>query len=366
MQTKSCSRETHPSFRAALGLLSFAVASFSAQATVYCVTAGDVQGLQNAMSDASINGQSDEIRLQGGFYSISANFLLSYGPTAADQGGDLTITGGYGPTIGDDCGLAPSVPDASATVLEGGLWRTRLSPAGGSIGLTALTLQSTFSADPVHATIELSADPNAPGNIDIENVKFVDNSAIATSAIYVMAGQGGVIVRNSLFASTVSLSAGSPIQMGSSAVGSFCVGILNSTFAATASNSAALDVSAANCPVIVANDIFWNNTQGGDLVFDHPQSAYLFSVDLADVGEAANTNATDLYTYNPLFNADFSLTDFSPLRDRGTASSGIPIGNYDVVGLPRVYHDERPDIGAFEIQDVIMAYDFDVDMHANL
>ena len=30
-----------------------------------------------------------------------------------------------------------------------------------------------------------------------------------------------------------------------------------------------------------------------------------------------------------------------------------------VVGSPRVYHNESPDIGAFEIQDVIFAYDFD-------
>lgn len=58
---------------------SFSVVMFAAvsggRAAVYCVTTGDVVGLQAAMSDASINGGSDEIRLQGGFYSIPANFL---------------------------------------------------------------------------------------------------------------------------------------------------------------------------------------------------------------------------------------------------------------------------------------------------
>ncbi len=66
---------------------------------------------------------------------------------------------------------------------------------------------------------------------------------------------------------------------------------------------------------------------------------------------------------DPLFNVDYSLSDFSPLRDKGSA--GAPFfspGDFDVEGQPRIYHSEHVDIGAFEVQDVIFAHDFDFQM----
>ncbi|HJT97774.1 MAG TPA: hypothetical protein VJ696_05610 [Rhodanobacteraceae bacterium] len=358
--------QAEPFRRRSLGLqrvcltLLISLGAGSTYAATYCIKTGDVGALSAAMLTASSNGGSDTIKLQAGYYSVPMNFLLSYSPTAADQGGDLLIAGGYGPTIGDDCGLAPTVADASVTILEGGRWRTLLSSAGGSITLNALTLQSTFTSDPAHAAIELGAEANANGSIVVDNVMFIDNSSLASSAISVMADIGSVSVRNSLFASTVALGNASPVRIGSLRNGSFCALIVNSTFAATAAAAPALQVSTPDCPAVVANDIFWNNAPGGGVVFDAPDNAYLFSNDIEASAEAAGTHVTDLYSVDPQFNPDFSLSDLSALRDKGNEGTAVfSPGTFDVVGQPRIYHGELPDIGAFEIQDVIFAFDFD-------
>ncbi len=339
--------------------------SLSAQAATYCITQGDVSALGAALADASINGETDVIELQAGHYSVPANFLLSYIPTAADQAGSLVIEGGYGPNFGNDCGTAPVVPDATATTLEGGLWRMRLADNDATITLRGLTLQSAFSADAIHPTIEIGADPNSIGDIRIENVVFNDNSSLVVPAIYLMAGKGRVSVENSLFASTVGLGPSSPIKIGSSGSVAFCTTIVNSTFAATASSAPALQVSSPNCETVVANDIFWNNPQGGSLVFDAPDHAYLFSDNIADATEAIGTNFDGITSLDPAFEADFSLRDGSPMRNRGNPGGGaFGISSFDVVGQPRVY-DLLPDIGAYEIQDVVFAYDFDIDFDPN-
>lgn len=332
----------------------------ASHAATFCITSGDVAGLSTAMLTASSNGVSDTIRLQAGFYAVPANFLLAYSPSGADQGGDLSIEGGYGPTIGDDCGLAPTVADASVTVLEGGRWRSQLSSAGGSLSMNSMTLQSTYGTDPAHASIEFGAEPGATGDILIDNVMFIDNSSLNSAVISLMADAGAVSVRNALFASTIALGSSSPIRIGSLRNGSFCTMIVNSTFASTAASAPALQVSAMNCPAVIANDILWDNPQGGDLVVDAPLNAFLFSMDIERTDQASGTHVTDLYSVDPQLKADFSLADLSPLRDKGNPGTLVfAPGDFDVVGNPRTYHGILPDIGAFEIQDVIFAYDFD-------
>jgi hypothetical protein len=359
MHAKPIRRRARACSRTLFALLMLVFAG-AADATTYCITSGDVAGLSTAMLQASSNGGSDTIKLQAGYYSVPMNFLLTYSPTAADQGGNLSIAGGYGPTVGDDCGLAPQVPDASVTILEGGRWRTLLSSAGGSIAMSALTIQSTYGTDPAHASIELGAESGASGDITVENVMFIDNGSLTAEAISLMTDSGAVLVRNSLFASTVTLGSSHAIQIGSLRNGSFCALVVNSTFAATAAAVPALRLSTPNCPAIVANDIFWNNVPAGDIVFDVPGNAYLFSNDMQNTLEAGGTHVTDLYSVDPQFKPDFSLGSLSALRDKGSPGTGVfSPGDFDVLGNARIYHGVAPDIGAFEIQDVILAFDFD-------
>ena len=345
--------------RSRLALLMLIGAGHASAAT-YCITAGDVGGLSAAMLSASSNGESDIIKLQAGYYAVPPNFLLSYSPTAADQGGDLTIAGGYAEFFPDNCGITPVAPDASVTIVEGGRWRTQLSSTGGSITLNAMTLQSTYGTDPTHASIELGAESGATGNITVDNMMFVDNGSLVSAAISLMTDSGAVSVRNSLFAATTVLGTTSAVQIGSLRNGSFCALIVNSTFASTAATEPALQVSTANCPAVLANDILWNNPQGGDVVFDAPSNAYLSSNDIEHAADAGGTHVTDLYSVDPQFRPDYSLSDLSALRDKGNAGTGLfSPGAFDVVGNPRVYFGVLPDIGAFEIQDVIFAFDFD-------
>jgi len=289
-------------------------------------------------------------------------FVLDY-PSSKPY--SLTIEGGYSPNFGNDCGTPPATPDARLTVLDRGLWRLHLAVGATSIQLRGLTLQNTFSGDPTHAPIEITADSAATGQIEIENSILFGNSSATTSAIYISAAQGSLLVQNSLFAGNLSLAAMNPIRFRSLRNGAFCTSLVNSTFAGNTSSLPALYVFAPNCATVAANDVFWGSAPGGDVVFENPSFTYLVSDDFADLAETANAQVLDVISVDPQFEADFSLADFSPLRDRGsTGSAFFTPGTFDVGGEPRTYHGELPDIGAFEIQDVILAHDFDVDFTA--
>lgn len=136
--------------------------------------------------------------------------------------------------------------------------------------------------------------------------------------------------------------------------GALCVAIVNSTFTGNFSSVAAVELYVPSCGALAANDILWGNPSG-DIEIHFPDTTYLVNDDLGNLGEAANTQSSNLLSTNPMFNSDFSLCDASPLRDAGGDGSFIfSPGKFDVVGNPRVY-GTHPDVGAYEIQDVIFA-----------
>jgi hypothetical protein len=336
-------------------LLAF-VALPDARAATFCVTAGDTVGLQSALTLASNNNEDDLIELQAGQYSMGSNFLLGYdSPTEYH---DLTIAGGYGDNFGNPCGTPPAVADASVTILDGGLLHVHFAGGVGSFTLDSVTVQNTFGTDPIHAPVQIGGYPNWTGNVTIRNSIFFGNASTTTSGVYIFAAEGALSVQNSVFAGNVSLSSQNPVHVGSLQTGGgLCTLIVNSTFTANTSPIAGVDVVTPTCLAVAANDIFWGNPHG-NIQFDYPQFAYLINDDLGDLSEANGTQASNLLAVNPLFNADFSLQDFSPLRDKGNPGGGGSVfspGTFDVAGMPRVYHNEVPDIGAFEIQDVIFA-----------
>jgi hypothetical protein len=337
-------------------LLAF-VALPQARAATFCVTAGDVAGLQSALAVASNNNEDDLIELQAGQYSMSSNFLLQYdSPTEYH---DLTIEGGYGDNFGNPCGTPPAVADASATILDGGLFRVHFAGGVGSFSLESVTVQGTFGTDPIYAPVQIGGYPNWTGNVTIRNSMFLGNASTTTSAVYIFAAEGALSVQNSVFAGNVSLSGANPVHIGSLQVGgAICTLLANSTFTANSSSIAGVDVATPACLAVVQNDIFWGDPHG-NVQFDYPQFSYLLNDDLGDLSEATGTQASNLLSVDPLFNPDFSLQDLSPLRDKGV-SNGFVSGPYDVIGNPRVY-GANPDIGAFEVQDVIFADGFELD-----
>ena len=346
------------SFIALAGLL-FGACDCAFAATSTCISDGDIAGLQAALSTAASNGDDDVIQLQIGHYSMPSGFVLDF-PSA--EAHSLTIEGGYSPNFGNDCGTPPASPDARLTVLDRGLWRLHLAAGAPSITLRGLTLQNTSSADPMHAPIEIDADAAADGVIAVENTMLIGNSSVNTSAIYFSAGHGAISVQNSLLASNVALAAINPIRFRSLRNGSLCVSIVNSTFAANVSAQPSVYVLNPGCIALAANDIFWGNSTS-DVVFANLASTYLLSDDLSAIGDAAGTQAFDVVSVDPMFNADFSIQGFSPLRDKGNPGGGAALfspGPFDVAGQVRDYPAGLPDIGAFEIADLIFLDDFDL------
>jgi hypothetical protein len=327
-------------------------------AATFCVTAGDMSGLQSALATAAGNGEDDLIELQGGQYPMPASFLLEY--NAITEHHDVTIEGGYGANIGDPCGTPPTFPDPRVTVLDGGLWRAHLAVGVGSFTMRAVTVQNTFDIDPNHAPVEITAAPNSTGNITLENAIFSGNGSTTKPAIYLFSDQGAVLIQNALFDFNVSFSGQSAVRIGSlRAGGSICTSIVNATFTANTTSTAGIDVSTQMCFALAANDIFWGNGAGGDVQFDNPSNTYVEYSDLGDLAEAQNTQSSNLLSVDPLFLPDYSLHDLSPLRDKGSSGGFVfSPGSFDVVGNPRTY-GTNPDIGAFEVQDVIFADGFD-------
>ena len=325
-------------------------------AAMICVQAGDYVGLQNALATAANNGDDDVIMLQAGQYAMPSTFVLDYEPSTEHH--DLTIEGGFVEGGGNPC--SSRVQDARATVLHQGLLRLKmLGAATGSITLNGLTVENAFSADANNAPVQIFGGASLSSNVHIDNVMFAGNTSSATSAIYAFANLGALHIHNSLFASNASFSTTNAVRLGTLQVSNaFCAEIINSTFAGNVASAGGAEIL-GQCTTMAVNDIFWGNPNGNDVYFAFPQSTLLSNDDFFDLNEASNTESFDLLSIDPLFNLDFSLQDLSPLRDAGDPGGFLYTpGVLDLVGNPRV-HGSKPDIGAYEITEIIFANGFD-------
>lgn len=356
-------RETRSAIPARLAffILLAGLTCASTQAATICVEADDIFGLHDALIAAATNGEDDLVELQSGHYSMPSNFFLYYQPATEQH--DLTIEGGYTDLAGDPCGTAPTSPDPRQTTLNGGLLYLSMPNGAGSITLKSVTVSNTLGNAQIPVPVAISGWGSSSGEIEIYNSMFIGNASITDRAISLYAGNGTLLIQNSVFASNASLASKNPIRLSSSQTNSsLCLGIVNSTFTANASSVAAVQLETPSCIALAANDIFWGNSNG-DVQVLYPAMTYLANDDLGNLDEAANTQASNILSANPLFtaplNSDFSLNDDSLLRDAGNDGSFLfSPGQFDVIGNPRIY-GTHPDVGAYEIQDVIFADSFD-------
>lgn len=338
-------------------ILALAVSAHSQAATI-CVASGDVVGLKAAIATAQSNGEDDLIELQTGQYFLSSADTLSYYPDVEEH--SLTIEGGYSDFFGNPCGIAPASPDARQSVIDGGRLRLSLPGGAGSISLKSVTISNAIGNNQYSVPVAIGGLSNSTGNVSIYNSMFLGNVSFTNEAVAVGVTQGTLLIQNSLFASNSSLAGVPPIRIHDPASGgAFCLGIVNSTFMQNASTAPAVRISTPACLALVANSVFWDGNVGGDMQIDSPSMTYMQNDDLGNLAEAANTQATNLLSVDPMFNSDYSLKDYSPLRDAGSNGGVIySPGEFDVIGNPRT-DGANPDIGAFEIQDVIFANTFD-------
>jgi hypothetical protein len=318
-----------------------------------CVLAGDYLGLQAALDTAASNNEDNLIMLQSGQYDIPGNVEIhstSAGPH------DLIIAGGYTEFAGDACGGIIS-NDARTTVLNGGKRFNLWLPVGpGSMTLKTLTITGVFNASINEDAITVFGSANTMGSVRISNAIFAGNVSVGSSAISI-SSTNSVLIENSLFYQNDTLSGLPSIQtVVNRPDNGFCVAIVQSTFTKNTSASPNIYIASNTCQTLLANDIFWGNP-GGDLQFAAP--VHIENSDVTNLSDLNGTFASHVLSLDPLFNSDLSLSDFSPLRDFGVLGGFFfDNGDYDVGGSTRIY-GSSPDVGAFEIEDVIFAHPFD-------
>lgn len=351
--TFSVSRCDRPIWKVVL-TLSLALFCSQIRAENFCVVAGDYLGLQAALSYSAQNAEEDFVMLQSGHYDIPPNFELGYFPL--DGEGNVTIAGGYEEFLGDPCGGLVS-SDARKTILHGGkLIRFYLPDGAGSIALRALTLSGVFSPDS-NAAITIDSSSLATGTLRLSNAIFAGNVSAGSSAIDIF-NRASVLIENSIFYENATLSGASTISIHVYRPDNgYCVGVVHSTFSQNTSTSSNVKIFSSTCQTMLVNDIFWANS-GGDLELGGAVAS-VANINVGDLSDLANATTSNVLSIDPLFNPDFSLSDFSPLRDAGLVGGFLfANGEYDAFGNQRM-DGANPDVGAFEISDVIFAHAFD-------
>jgi hypothetical protein len=342
-------------------LAAFAVAP-SAWSAEFCIASGDVVALADALNAAEDNGEDNFIELEPGIYHLDAGTpsLYYYSTTAQN----LTIEGGFTPYFGGGCGKLLRYP-ANATMIDG-TDGDHIDPAmslrggaGGHIQLKFLKVQNFLNSNPQHAVAIYIGKSGIGGvYVDLENTIFEGNVSTAAHPIFISSTQS--IIRNSVFAKSQTALSYYQLYVKADLSGS-CVAVFNSTFAWSSGGRPALGIDVADvCTPLIANTLFWGNS-GGDLhIGAFGQFPPLLSND--DIGTLdlpPGTPIDGIFSLDPLFvdasGGNYALSDFSLLRDEGSDLGffGGP-GVEDVSGLARTY-GAHPDIGAYEIQDVIFA-----------
>jgi hypothetical protein len=333
-----------------LAVLLMAVSS-GASAATFCVLAGDVAGLDAALQTSEQNGEDDVIQLQAGEYSLSAR-LVHY----SQEPQSLTVEGGFGDFFGNPCGLSPPSPNAAQTRINGnGSASFALVPVGGSLTVSNLTIEN---AGAVGQSTDAGVELESGGDTWVFNTIFTSNGALHAPGV-VIAADNSVQVQNSLFVENYSWSGEPAVELyNTNVISPICNLIINSTFSGNATSAAALSISnlGPDCTSLIANSLFWGNTADDATSFS--ALTYLLTDDIANFG-GQFADSGGVVSIDPLFKdisgGDYSLKDDSPLHDLGTQGGFIwGLGEWDVAGNPRI-DGKAPDIGAFEIQDVIFA-----------
>lgn len=346
-----------------LGLLCFTHPTMSAE---YCIQPGDTPALLSALQDAASNGDDNSIFLAAGSYALDSDTpQLAYFSATSQR---LTIEGGYTAFFEGGCGKLVQYR-AADTVIDGAGGDhsasaiTLFGSSGGRIELKFLKIQNAINTDPQgsSAVVLGQAIGSEDVSVDLENTIFEGNIALNYFPIRIGAAQ--TVIRNSVFAKTQVFGGFPQILANIDGMGT-CAAILNSTFVGNTGGSRALELRAGmGCTPLIANSLFWGNSSG-DLYLSmmSQSSVFLLNDDIHEFGSSTDVTVNGqetLMSVNPLFvdasAGNYALSDFSLLHDKGSSLEliGGP-GSFDVVGFKRT-DGASPDIGAFEIQDVIFA-----------
>jgi hypothetical protein len=346
-------------------LFSFAEAAIAANHVTCVDSSAALATALSSLSTASVNDDSDEIRIRTGTYHAPAGGWIG----AVTTRHDLTVRGGY-----TDAGCTHQTLDAASTILDGNNTSgvltidTPLIPDS-DIEVSGLTFQNGHGGN----TFESNAgglkigDPNpiSGGKILVERNIFRDNVATGNGFSQAIGGLlaatdgASLVVRGNLFVNN-----SSPNAPALSVYSNNAIDVANNTFSGNHATDAAqakrvtLDyITFAG--VRLSNNIFWGNVGGAgsfdlDLAGSLPGTAgaTLTNNDIeASTGTAVA--ATGTLHVDPQFigGGNFRLSHTSPLIDAGVGNPTGGLTNVDLDGGARVA-GAAVDLGAYESADV--------------
>jgi hypothetical protein len=347
-----------------LALVVLFVTAGSAAAAEFCAATSTM--IREALVVAASNGESDTIRIVIGTYAPTTGAIaFSY---SSEEARAIAIEGGY--TFG--CGLR--VDNASLTVLGGAGVRQVLrfhSQGSGAVSVRNLTIEDGESAAR-GAGLSIGG-PNGPffvgftGSATVERVVFLGNRSDAEAGALAIATRGGnVTVRNNLVAFNqcsgnhcslrIENLASEPINV---LFGGNTVTLNTCTLGAPSCDSGGARFLGLQDAVLYDNLFAFHG--GEDLSLETPAvEAELYYNNIEVLVGNPDTEVGTLDVDNPEFidalAEDFRLQSTSPVRNMGNAP--YPLPGVDLDGHPRIV-ESAPDLGAYEIQDVLFADGFD-------
>ncbi len=340
----------------------------NAGAAEFCAT--NSAELAQAMTDASVNGQPDVIRVaQGTYVTPGANGFVydSLAPVGGDSQ-DITIVGGFVPFFNNPCGTnAGSRP--WDTLVDGD--RTSRVMRITSRGDTKITIRNLWLAngflDPngfergagLRADVSFGTDQ---GHLRVENCIFTGNSARFESAVSVRGGEsyrfsGNLVVANEALAHAVAF-----VTQGTQETYAINNTIFGNSSLGGSSNAGLYLATSGGAKAFAANNLLWGN-DGDDLdlfseAIGGEYYGYNNSIESqSGVFDVESGNLSTAPEFAPgLLNFDLAPT--SALIDAGRMppafviiptpfASNWSLTDFDVLGRNRV-QGQRVDIGAFE------------------
>ena len=347
-----------------LAAITLFMAAGCASAAEFC--AATTTMIRQALAIAASNGESDLIRIVIGTYAPTTGAIAF--PYSTNESHALSIEGGY--TFG--CGLR--VDNAGLTVLGGSGTRQVMrfhSQGSGAISVKNLTIEDGESAARgAGLSIEGPTGPffvGFEGSATVERVIFLGNrSGAEAGALAIATGGGNVTVRGNLVAFNqcsgghcslwIESRASEPINV---IFGGNTVALNTCSFGAPSCDSGGARFLGQQDAVIYDNLFAFHS--GEDLSLDTPAvEAELYYNNIEVLVGNPDTEVGTLDVDNPEFvdalAEDFRLQPTSPVRNKGNAP--YPLPGVDLDGNPRII-ESAPDLGAYEIQDVLFADGFD-------
>ncbi len=335
-----------------------AMVPLGAHAAFFCVNSA--ASMQAALNIAASNGQSDEIDIQAGNYTVVPGGFFY----VSNEANSITMFGGFDATC--------EQRTAARTTFDGsGLYQIMRiiissNSTAASVNIQHITFIDGKSTTDSGGGLRVST-PN--GNVVLEANRFLLNHANNSAGAMYVETSGVVSVRNSLLFANEAFDVGAAMLVTSNSAAYFTG---NTVVSNTATSTlpvthigGVLVTGDAGAHFWLSNNILWSNNANGTVDLS---SGSAFTAVNNDIGSSAgippDASSHNNQSVDPAFAPcsgflclNFNLLRASPLVDAGYDTPLGGIGPFDLEDKPRMI-GPHADIGAYE-EDALFANGFD-------